>query len=340
MKKLSLEHSKTTHPLVWLIRVVLVAVLAFAAFRFLQPDVPSGIPVVLAPVVSTTAETATTTIALVNENAITLVDLNGVTKRMTADEFLNTHPSSTWPRDGVQVSNGQWVSFKMPGQVASGTRGEFSSTHGTWIASSGSVKADGASVIRVVSKAKTKDLVFRQPGGAPIKDASILGWFDDATMMLTGHVTSTSWLYSFSVQGVTQPLLPLPETVLSFQTRAGELWYTTAVQGEGIESNPVGPSDVHHVGIHPGINDTVEHHEDTHVVIGLTGTKPLAFTLDTGESFWQDVSIGKRRPLLVLPDQRLIVRDGFDLVIFDPKTGATHKLMTLPEGAVTAFLMP
>ena len=340
MKKPSLEYSKKTNPLVWWIRVVLVVVLAFAAFRFLQPDASSGVPVVLAPVVPAAVETSTTTLALVNENAVTLVDLNGEAKRMTSEEFVNVHPSSTWPRDGVQVSNGQWVSFKMPAQVASGTRGLFPSTDGTWVASSGSVKSDGASVIRIVSKAKTKDLVFRQPGGAPIKDASIVGWFDDATMMLTGHVTSTSWLYAFSVQGVVQPIEQLPETIVLSQVRNGELWYTTAVQGEGIESNPVGPSDVHRVVIHPAVKDTIEHHEDTKVVIGLTGTNPLAFTLDTGESFWQDISIGSRRPLLVLPDQRLIVRDGFDLIIFDPKTGATRRLVAVPEGSVTMFLMP
>lgn len=340
MKKSSLEHSKKTHPLVWWIRVVLVAVLAFAAFRFLEPDPPNRIPIVPAPVAPDIVEASTITIALVNENAVTLVDLNGEAKRMTAEEFLNAHPSSTWPRDGVQVSNGQWVSFKMPAQVASGTRGLFPSTDGTWVASSGSIKSDGTSVIRIASKTKTKDLVFRHPGGAPIRDVSILGWFDDVTMVLTGHVTSTPWLYTLSIQGVTQPLVSLPETVISFQVRAGELWYITAVQGEGIESNPVGPSDVHRVVIHPTVKDTIERHEDTKVVIGLTGTSPLAFTLDTGESFWKDISIGARRPLLVLPDQRLIVRDGFDLMIFDPKTGVMRKLVAVPEGSVTLFLMP
>ena len=318
-----------------------VGMLAFAAFRYLQPSAPTESQSPVSAVATSTTDIATTTtIALVNENAVTLVDLHGQAKRMTAEEFTNTHPSSTWPRSGVQVSNGQWVSFQLPGQATSGTRGQFVSTNGTWTASAISVKSDGASVIRLTNKSNSKELVFRKASGSAIKDASILGWFDDTTMILTGHVTSTEWLYAFSVQGAVQPIEPLPETVISSQVRSGELWYTTAVQGEGIESNPVGPSDVHRVVIHPAVLDTVEHHEDTKVVVGFTGTKPLAFTLDTGESFWQDISLGKRRPLLVLPDQRLIVRDAFDLVVFDPKTGVTHKLIATPEGVVTIFVMP
>ncbi len=340
MKKLSLEHSSKTNPIVWLIRFILVGILAFAAFRFLQPQTTDTVPGVSTSTATSTMETSTTTIVLVNENAITSLDLNGQAKRMTADEFVAAHPASTWPSGGVQVSNGQWATFHLPAEATSGTRGSAVSLKGAWTAKIISVKTDGASVIQLTDKTKSKELILRQSSGTPIKDASIAGWFDDERMMIIGHATDTKWLYSFSTQGIVQPIVSLPETIVSFQVKDGALWYVTATQGEGIESDPTGPSDVHRVVMSPSIQDTIEHHEDTRVVIGFTGTQPLAFTLDNGESFWKDISIGKRRPLLVLPDQRLIVRDGFDLVLFDPKTGATRKLMATPEGAVTIFVMP
>lgn len=327
------------YPFVWLIRFFLVGVLAFAAFRYLQPSTQNSVPFASTSSATSTAETATTTIVLVNTDAVTLVDLNGQAKRMTQDEFVSAHPSSTWPGDGVQVSNGQWTTFHLPAEVASGTRGQVVSTKGTWTAVETSVKSDGASVIQLTTNAKSKELVLRQSGGAPIRDASVVGWFDDDRMMITGHTTTTKWLYSFSVQGIIQPIVALPETMLYSQSKSGEFWYVTAIPGEGIESNPKAPSDVHRVIINPSVRDTIEYHDDQHVIIGFTGTHPLAVTLDNGKSSVQNVDLGTRRPLLLLPDERIVMRDGFDLILFDPKTGATKKLVATPEGVVTAFVM-
>jgi hypothetical protein len=125
------------------------------------------------------------------------------------------------------------------------------------------------------------------------------------------------------------------------------LWYATAVQGEGLETPPKGPSELFRLAA-DGKAELVARDEKNVIISVITGPQRLlAYTLDNAQTFAMtagqnasQVSLGKRRPLMFLPDGNLLARDGFDLVLIALPSGTPVKIGSLPEGSVSVFLMP
>lgn len=294
--------------------------------------------------VATTA-TDTSAILLVNENAVTVMRLDGKTERMTFDQFDKASLGSQLPYEGSNAANGAKVLF----HLFRATSTQYSPDD-SFAASLGTPKADGAAVLKIDARSEdisTRTIVLRQKNSRPLKEAMFHGWFDIQTTAVSAQVTSTRWIYAVDINGSLKPLTELPDNLAGITVRNGALWYTTATMGEGLESPPTGPSELHRVTV-DGVDTLVVRDVRQIILTSVPGPgSRVAYTTDNGQSFalsvgneQSRVAFGKQRPLLFLPNDRILLRDGYDLVLFDLLTGKTRKLGPLPEGAVNVFWAP
>ena len=283
---------------------------------------------------------------LLNDSSATLMDLAGSSTRMTRTEFerLSTHDSRLTPIEGGQAANGSAVTYGK----------ELRSPDHRLVATLGAPKGDGASVIEITSPPApspslgegVSTLVLRI-GKTPLRDARVHGWADIGTMLVSGIVTSTRAIVAVRTDGSLRELATLPDNVLSLEARRGAIWHITASPGEGIESDPVPPSELHRVTVAYG--DELVVREDSRLILNAVAgpSNDVAYLTDDGQATYLKIgddtsktSLGKRHPILFLADGSLVLRDNFDLVRTDPKTGETDKIGTLPEGVIEVYEMP
>lgn len=279
-----------------------------------------------------------------NETSVTLLRKDGTTERLSAEAFGERFPDVDEPWEGSLVSNGAPVRYAAATSAASGPGAL--SPDGASHVRIGTAQADGASVLLLQRASESeRKLVLRDAKNQALRNASVAGWFDERTIMATAVPTSSRWAYAVGVDGRARALAPLPETIVSLFGRGGAVWYVTATPGEGLESPPKAPSELRRIGS-DGSDQLVakdELHVFLMVVSGPDGR--FAFTTDDGKSAaaledGTHVSLGKRRPLVFLPDGRILLRDGFSLVLFDLRTGTTTPAGTVPEGNVEAYALP
>lgn len=293
---------------------------------------------------------STARIVLVNADSLTVLSAVASSVRMTADQFQTAYAGKGMPRQGVDVANGASVQFVLPGasKQAQGVYSPDGKTRAQLIAP----KADGTPVLQVTREQnQQKSVVLRLRDGRPLSQAVVYGWFGPTTMAVVAQATSTRWLYAVKIDGAMTPLQPLSDSVVHIEMRGTELWYVTATQGEGIESPPAGPSEVHRVQFDTVPSDTLVARDDRQAILSSTSLGPdqrsIAYTLDNGQAYLVSaqemsalISLGTRRPLLFLPSGELLLRDGFALSLFDPKTQKYTVVGSVPEGAVHAFILP
>ncbi len=289
-------------------------------------------------------QVASGTLWLANTDAVTVLKFDGKSERLPWDKFIEKYPSKSWPAQGSSAASGASVDFISP-ENASGTGGSYVSPDRRYVARPGLPKSDGASVIDVVQgKENPQPIILRDRRGRALTEAMLAGWLTPRSLAVTAVATSSRWIYSADLNGSFVPLAPLPENAIYLEARAGAVWYATAVLGQGIETPPQGPSDLHRVT--PDGKDEVVAHDDLRVFqIAVPDAKgSLMYMTDDGQAFFTrigDISsrqaLGKRRPLLILDDGRFILRDGFNVLVYDPATMESKDLGALPEGEIKVF---
>jgi len=305
-------------------------------------------------------------LVLLNENSVTLLDFKGQRERLSFEQFAQRIPVTSYPIEGVEVANGARAYFNLPysddrTQKTDSRRhtAELPTPDGVWIARLDTPKADGASTVRIsagsrseVKTAESRHLVLRNSKGQPLKDARLVGWFNASELMVIGRVTSTLALFALDRNdGNLRFLKRLPDSLVWIEGRGVAVWYVVASLGEGLESPPRGPSELHRVSVDG--TDKLMAREAQRVFIGVIyGPRQLfAYTLDDGQSYLTTDSadsnlasarseLNQQRPLLFLPDGRLLLRQGFELTLYDSATQQRMKLGTLPEGHIEIYLNP
>ncbi len=284
------------------------------------------------------ARRATPVLLLLSDSSATLLDQNGSSTRLTREEFNERFALETHAIEGAFAANGSVVFYENRLRTPDVNR----------IAKLGTPKADGASVIEIQHGAGGFPLTLRF-GKRPLRDARVHGWSDPKHLLVTALVTSTRAIFDVDMNGVVRKIATLPDAIFSLEARRGALWYTTAAPGEGIESEPVPPSELHRVsadGDHLVLRD-----EKRLILSAVPGPNgEIAIYLNDGNAeFYPNsigairvlpIQIGKRHPLLFVRDGRLVVRDGFRLALVDPISGAFSILGALPEGSVEVYEMP
>ncbi len=291
------------------IRVLFVIALAAGIGMLIlqkQGVLPSGVGSRASGVVSETttpdARPATPVLLLLTDSSATLVDLNGSSTRMTRAEF------------------------------------DRRATGETRLASLEGANAANGSVVTVKNNLPPAPLTLRI-GSIRLRDLRIHGWADAKTMYVTALKESVRAVFAVGTSGAVRELAPLPDNVLSIEVRRGALWYITANQGEGIETEPLPPSELHRVDLD---GDHLVVKDDKRLILeGVPGPKgEVAVYFNDGKTEISGKDFGMRHPLVSLNDGRLVMRDGFDLILVDPATGETAKFGPLPEGSVEVYEMP
>jgi len=289
--------------------------------------------------------TATSSLLLVNADAVTLLKLDGASERLSKDEFLKRLGSMKVAAEGSKAANGMLAYFNLPANAAD-KREAFVSPERGYTARLGTPKSDNASVVEVSRGNETpQQIVLRDKKGRPVSEASVLGWFGPRTLALSAVATSSRWVFAADLNGSVRQVAPLPDNAIYSEARGGAVWYASALLGEGIELQPKAPSDLHRVSL-DGTDQAVAH-DDLRVFLMAVpdGGDHVMYATDDGQAFYLKIgdassrmALGKRRPLLFMPDGRLVLRDGYDVILYDPATGQVKTLGALPEGEVNVFI--
>lgn len=339
--------SKTNVPVLLFATFLVVGGIAGAAFMSSkQPGSPINAitKAVTKPPEPAVGQVASGTLWMANADAVTILKFDGTSERLAWNEFKEKFSSKTWPAQGSSAASGASVDFNSP-ESASGTGGSFISPDRRYRARPGLPKSDGASVIDVVQgNEKPQPIILRDRRGRALTEAMLAGWLTSRSLAVTAVATSSRWIYSADLNGSFVPLAPLPDSAVYLEARAGAVWYATAVLGQGIETPPQGPSDLHRVTADG--KDEIVAHDDLRVfqIAVPDAVGNLLYATDDGQAFYMKVgdmssrkALGKRRPLLILDDGRLVLRDGFNVLVYDQSTLESKDLGPLPEGEIKVF---
>lgn len=295
------------------------------------------------PKVNLASLAPSSTLLLINETAATLMSFSGKTERLTYEDFQARYATATLPAEGSQAANGAIAYLHLPLTTSTGAVTVSPDRKNT--AQLGTPQRDGAAVILLSRHgAAPEKIVLRLPPNKPLKDATLLGWFDAQTMIAAARDAGDRFAYAVSLDGIARPLVKLPENLIYLQGRSGILWYATAEMGEGLETPPAGPSELHRISLDG--RDELVVREEKDVVLSAVSVPGscVAYTTDANQSFCliegSKIEVGKRRPLMFVGNRFLVLRDKFDLVLFDLQTSTSQKIGALPEGGVDVFVLP
>lgn len=314
-------------------------------FYFVSPKIQTDSVVVeggVSEVVEVSAQTTSSlSLVLVNKETATILSLNGKEERITLDQLDARFGKQKKPREGASAANGGYVQYPVSGVAP----GAIVSPDGAYSAHLADPRADGATAIVLKPLSGIERLIVLRKGNEPLRDGAFAGWFDSQTMAIVAYTDTEKNVYAAGLDGSVRTLAALPDTVVLSSMRARSFWYMTAVQGAGIEVPPKGPSELHRVSIDG--KDVRMARDEKRVIFGLIADEQgrIVYSMDDGSSVFAglnvpqgQIELGKRRALGILPDGRLILREGFSLSLFDPITGSTERIGELPEGDVSVFI--
>ncbi|MFH1621392.1 MAG: hypothetical protein ABIB04_04905 [Patescibacteria group bacterium] len=328
--------------------VIIVAGVAFAGYVYYGKKIPAINAPEATNLAGLSEESSELPFSLLmpNEFAVSILSPDRKMERLTFLEFNDKYKDESLPIYGVLAANGETRYLHLPID-ATATASWYIAPDGMSSAWLDSPAKDEASIIEVKKgQAKEEKIVLRTSKNKPIKDAMLLGWFDEKTIVVVASVDQVKSVYAVNLNGVVRQVKELPENIIFYVVKSGYFWFATGTLGEGLESSPTGPSELYRVSSN-GVFDLVAR-DEKNVFISMTADSSgnLGATMSDGNSFvmrigsdGSRIDIGKRRPLLFTDNDKLIVRDGFDLLLMDCTSGDMSKIVSLPEGSVEIFVL-
>lgn len=156
------------------------------------------------------------------------------------------------------------------------------------------------------------NVMLRAPTGEAYSDVRVLGLFDERHAAVLAR-TDRFYVLDVARDGRIAVVADIPEeaTVIGFS--GGAAWISTFTSGEGIESEPTGPSRVIRV---TGNGSSVIGTDEARVIVGALSdgsrhaywSDERFYAIDGGRTF-----TGRGRPLLWLDDGTLLVAKGVTL---------------------------
>ncbi len=340
-------HLKPDNPVVMLVATLIIAIgvigvaLVSSTISGRKPvanlDQVPGMDLGAAPAPAT----STVSLLLLNKDSATILHLDGKEERVSMSELEKRFGTAPRPSEGSNAANGGFAAYPMPGL----TPGAVPSPDGAYSAHLADPRADGATAVLLKPAQGAERTVVLRKGNEPLRDGAFAGWFDARTMGIVAYTDAEKSLYAAGLDGSLRKLVTLPDDVALSSMRDGAFWYITATQGAGIEVAPQGPSELHRVSVDG--KDVRMTREEKHVIFGLIadGKGRVVYSLDDGSAVLIGLDLpqgrmelGQRRPVGMLPDGRLVLREGYGLATFDPLTGDDKALGDLPEGDVQVFV--
>lgn len=209
-------------------------------------------------------------------------------------------------------------------------------------------KADGTGNVEVHLGNERQTVVVRLGNGKGVKDVMPVGWWDSDSLAVTGRVTSTRMLFAVTLAGEVSPIVSIPDAANGLLAQGGNVWYVTLEPGEGLESPPGPPSELHRVSrdgddirlsvetknvitAYVPFGDTVAYQKDSGEFFVIS---PLS-SLDTG-----NIPLGDGTPLLFIDPTHVVIRKSGKLLRKEVFTGLEETILdTIPENA-SVYVVP
>lgn len=157
------------------------------------------------------------------------------------------------------------------------------------------------------------DVVLRNKQAAAYQNPTFLGLVDDSTVALQAELDGRFILF-VGKDGEILEVYELPELFKVHGVYDGSVWLTTAILGEGLESDPEGPADVVRINRDEAIilqteeqliDQLIAHDSDSYAYRFSDG----AYKARKGNFLWE----GNGTPLLWLNEEELLVSQGSSL---------------------------
>lgn len=184
------------------------------------------------------------------------------------------------------------------------------------------------------------NVVMRGTNGEAYADPLLIG-FADETHVFVLATTDARKLLLVSRSGEIRSIYDVPEYAIVLPTSDGHAWFTTFTPGEGIESEPIGPSRLIRVSV-SGIQESMA--EETRLIVGVIPGKDGALAYRTNDGDIVVTSAGKRWvgngiPLLWLDESRLLVAQGRGVFSLDMRSLSLELLQQLPAAPSVARML-
>lgn len=181
---------------------------------------------------------------------------------------------------------------------------------------------------------------MRGANGEPYIEPRIVG-FADATHVFVLATTDAQKLLLVSRSGEIRSIYDVPLSVNVLPTTDGHAWFSTYTQGEGIESEPTGPSRLIRVSV-SGMQESLA--EETRFIVAVTPGPDAAIAYRTDDGDMVVTSKGKRWsgngvPLLWLDENRLLLSQGRSVFVLDMTTLTLELLQQLPAAPSAAHML-
>lgn len=209
-------------------------------------------------------------------------------------------------------------------------------------------KADGTGSVEVRLGSETQTIVTRLGNGKGIKDVMPLGWWDSDSIAITGRVTSTRMVFAVTLAGVVTPIAPIPDVASGLSIEGGNVWYVTLEPGQGLESPPGPPSELHLI-LRDGADQRVVLETKNVITRYVTSGQTVAYQMDSGElsvisplssSSQSKIPQGDGTPLLFIDWTHLVLRKDGKLFKRNVITGLEETILdSIPEDA-SVFVIP
>ncbi len=181
--------------------------------------------------------------------------------------------------------------------------------------------------------------VLRQKNGEPYREASVLCHLNE-TQVAVLAVADTRVVLSVGKTGEVRSLGALTEFMEPVGCSGGSVWLATFQPGEGLESPPTGPSNLHRLGLDaqmaPVLSDS-----DVIVRVVARSSTVFAYRMESGGFVARTADARFRAegiPLVWLDDQRLLFAQGVTLSVADVPRATSTQVGTMPLSPGVAVL--
>lgn len=181
---------------------------------------------------------------------------------------------------------------------------------------------------------------LRGANGEPYFEPQIAGFPDDMHVFVIA-MTNVKKLLLISRDGEIRSIYDVPDNAIALPSNDDHAWFATFVPGEGIESDPIGPSKLIRVSL-SGTQESLA--EDTRLITSVIPgpNNALAYRTDNGDVVvtasgqrWS----GNGVPLLWFDDNRLLLAQGRGVFMLDMRTLSLELLQQLPSAPSVASVL-
>jgi len=164
------------------------------------------------------------------------------------------------------------------------------------------------------------DIVLRRENGQLYIEPRVLGLLDATRAIVIARISTAQEILLVNRSGGIRKIADLPENANVLGLADGSIWLSTYIPGEGIESEPHGPSKL--VRIEADGTQEVAATSDSVInrVIATYGYTAYGTEGGTYRVVESQAWTGQGTPLLWLPGSRLLVGRGTSLFVLDGKS--------------------